>query len=147
MKKTAGKAGTLRSGTFDAVVRSVFGISAPAIRLLSYRLGKCRDSDFIAGRICGTWKQPQQTATAPGISTRVLNKPANPPEVPRAGLITNTAITPSRIGRKAISDYFTLELSLALHHSARKHDIRPQALIAEAFNDVLRKYGESPVGE
>lgn len=59
--------------TFDAVARSVFGISATAIRLLRHHVGKCRDSDFLAGRICGTWEQPQQTATALGISTRVLN--------------------------------------------------------------------------
>ena len=59
--------------TFDSVARSVFGISATAIRLLRHHVGKCRDSDFLAGRICGTWEQPQQTATALGISTRVLN--------------------------------------------------------------------------
>lgn len=53
---------------------------------------------------------------------------------------------PSRIGRKAISGYFAPELSLALHHCARKHDLSLQELMAEAFNDVLRKYGESPVG-
>jgi hypothetical protein len=53
---------------------------------------------------------------------------------------------PSRIGRKAISGYFSPELSMALHHCARKHDLSLQALMAEAFNDVLRKYGESPVG-
>jgi hypothetical protein len=57
---------------------------------------------------------------------------------------TDTA--PSRIGRKAISGYFSPELSMALHHCARKHDLSLQALMAEAFNDVLRKYGESPVG-
>ncbi|MEQ1552249.1 hypothetical protein [Sphingorhabdus sp.] len=59
--------------TFDAVARSVFDVSATAIRLLRHHVGKCRDSDFLAGRICGTWEQPQQTATALGISTRVLN--------------------------------------------------------------------------
>lgn len=53
---------------------------------------------------------------------------------------------PSRIGRKAISGYFAPELSMALHHCARKHDLSLQALMAEAFSDVLRKYGESPVG-
>jgi hypothetical protein len=76
----------------------------------------------------------------------LADKPANPPEAPQAGLITSTAIAPSRIGRKAISGYFAPELSLALHHCARRHDISLQALMAEAFNDVLRKYGESPVG-
>lgn len=55
-------------------------------------------------------------------------------------------LAPSRVGRKAISGYFTLQLSLALHHCARKHDLSLQDLMAEAFSDVLRKYGESPVG-
>jgi hypothetical protein len=59
----------------------------------------------------------------------------------------NSAIAPSRIGRKAISGYFSPELSMALHHCARKHDLSLQALMAEAFNDVLRKYGESPIGD
>jgi hypothetical protein len=54
---------------------------------------------------------------------------------------------PSRIGRKAISGYFSPELSMALHHCARKHELSLQAIMAEAFNDVLRKYGESPVGD
>jgi len=34
-----------------------------------------------------------------------------------------------------------------LHLSARRSGVSLQALMAEAFNDVLRKYGESPVGE
>jgi replication initiation protein RepC len=59
--------------TFDAVARITFGISATAIRLLRHHISKCRDSDFLAGRICGTWEQPQQTAKLLGISTRVLN--------------------------------------------------------------------------
>jgi hypothetical protein len=57
------------------------------------------------------------------------------------------AAPPSRVGRKAISGYFSPELSFALHHCARRHDLSLQALMAEAFNDVLRKYGESPAGD
>jgi hypothetical protein len=37
-------------------------------------------------------------------------------------------------------------MSLALHFCARRSRMSLQALMAEAFNDVLRKYGESPVG-
>ncbi len=70
----------------------------------------------------------------------------NKPEPARSSLIANPATAPSRIGRKAISGYFSPELSMALHHCARKHDLSLQALMAEAFNDVLRKYGESPMG-
>ncbi|EGD59850.1 hypothetical protein Y88_2289 [Novosphingobium nitrogenifigens DSM 19370] len=62
-------------------------------------------------------------------------------EVPAAGP------APSRAGRKVISGYFSPEMSLALHMCARRAGISLQALMAEAFNDVLRKHGESPVGE
>jgi len=53
---------------------------------------------------------------------------------------------PSRIGRKAISGYFSPALSLALHTCARRNGLSLQDLMAEAFDDVLRKYGESPIG-
>lgn len=53
---------------------------------------------------------------------------------------------PSRVGRKAISAYFSPEMSLAMHVCARKHGLSLQALMGEAFDDVLRKYGESPIG-
>ena len=53
---------------------------------------------------------------------------------------------PSRVGRKAIAAYFSHEMSMAMHVCARKHGLSLQALMAEAFDDVLRKYGESPIG-
>ena len=59
----------------------------------------------------------------------------------------HATVPPSRVGRKVISGYFSPEMSLALHLSARRAGVSLQALMAEAFNDVLRKYGESPVGE
>lgn len=58
----------------------------------------------------------------------------------------SSAPPPSRVGRKAISGYFSPEMSLALHVCARRNGLNLQALMAEAFDDVLRKYGESPVG-
>ncbi|WP_330997896.1 ribbon-helix-helix domain-containing protein, partial [Erythrobacter donghaensis] len=33
-----------------------------------------------------------------------------------------------------------------LHTCARRHGLSLQDLMAEAFDDVLRKYGESPIG-
>jgi hypothetical protein len=77
----------------------------------------------------------------------LAEKAENEPEQTQADLITNLGIAPSRIGRKAISGYFSPELSMALHNCARKHDLSLQALMAEAFNDILRKYGESPIGK
>ncbi len=61
--------------------------------------------------------------------------PTVPPQTP-----------PSRVGRKAISGYFSPELSLAMHTCARRNGLSLQDLMAEAFDDVLRKYGESPIG-
>ncbi len=73
-------------------------------------------------------------------------KPKEEPVV-REEIATSTKlIPPSRVGRKAISGYFSPELSLAMHTCARRHGLSLQDLMAEAFDDVLRKYGESPIG-
>lgn len=53
----------------------------------------------------------------------------------------------SRQGRKQIAGFFSPDMSLAMHMLARRQDRSLQALMAEAFNDVLRKYGESPIGD
>lgn len=53
----------------------------------------------------------------------------------------------SREGRKQIAGFFTPDMSFAMHTLARRQGRSLQALMAEAFNDVLRKYGESPIGE
>lgn len=53
----------------------------------------------------------------------------------------------SRQGRKQIAGFFTPEMSFAMHMLARRQGRNLQALMAEAFNDVLRKHGESPIGE
>jgi hypothetical protein len=52
----------------------------------------------------------------------------------------------SRAGRKVIAAYFSHEMSFAMHVCARKHGLSLQELMTEAFDDVLRKYGQSPVG-
>lgn len=52
-----------------------------------------------------------------------------------------------REGRKAITGYFSPELSFAMHTCARRNGMSLQALMGEAFDDVLRKYGESPIGD
>ncbi|MET0376296.1 MAG: ribbon-helix-helix domain-containing protein [Rhizorhabdus sp.] len=64
---------------------------------------------------------------------------------PREG--TKTSAAASRAGRKAISGYFSPEMSFAMHMVARRQNRSLQDVMAEAFNDLLRKYGESPVGE
>lgn len=58
-----------------------------------------------------------------------------------------TARPESRVGRKQIAGFFTPEMSFAMHMLARRQGRSLQSLMAEAFNDVLRKHGESPIGE
>lgn len=53
----------------------------------------------------------------------------------------------SREGRKQIAGFFTPEMSFAMHMLARRQGRSLQALMAEAFDDVLRKHGETPVGD
>lgn len=72
-------------------------------------------------------------AVSPEIAEATPNIPANRPE--------------SRVGRKQIAGFFTPEMSFAMHMLARRQGRSLQALMAEAFNDVLRKHGESPIGE
>jgi hypothetical protein len=62
-------------------------------------------------------------------------------------LVTHFSTPPSRVGRKAIAAYFSHEMSLAMHVCARRNGLSLQELMAEAFDDVLRKYGESPIGK
>ena len=60
------------------------------------------------------------------------------------GAITGPA---SRQGRKQIAGFFSPEMSFAMHTLARRQGRSLQALMAESFNDVLRKHGESPIGD
>ena len=53
----------------------------------------------------------------------------------------------SREGRKQIAGFFTTDMSFAMHMLARRQGKSLQSLMGEAFNDVLRKYGESPIGD
>ena len=75
---------------------------------------------------------------------------------PQSGQIQNShspggkGATPgpaSRQGRKQIAGFFSPEMSFAMHMLARRQGRSLQALMAEAFNDVLRKHGESPIGD
>jgi hypothetical protein len=81
--------------------------------------------------------------------SRFANLADKAPPLPAASaeIAQSQSPPPSRIGRKAISGYFSQEMSLAMHLCARRRGISLQDLMAEAFNDVLRKHGESPIGE
>lgn len=69
-------------------------------------------------------------------------------QAPSAGTGTpSSPVAPSRQGKKAMTGYFSPEMSFAMHMTARKHGFSLQDAMAEAFNDWLRKMGESPVGK
>ena len=71
-----------------------------------------------------------------------------PPAAGGAGEGSAPATGPaSRQGRKQIAGFFSPEMSFARHMLARRQGRSLQALMAEAFNDVLRKHGESPIGD
>ena len=57
------------------------------------------------------------------------------------------AHSPGRSGKKAVSAYFSREMSRALHLLALEQGTSLQALMGEAFDDLLRKYGKHPFGE
>lgn len=67
------------------------------------------------------------------------------PATPKAA--SSSEAPASRQGRKQIAGFFTPEMSFALHTLARRQGRSLQDLMAEAFNDVLRKHGESPIGK
>jgi hypothetical protein len=66
---------------------------------------------------------------------------------PIASNTSSSPVAPSRQGKKAMTGYFSPEMSFAMHMTARKHGMSLQDAMAEAFNDWLRKMGESPVGK
>jgi hypothetical protein len=55
--------------------------------------------------------------------------------------------TPARVGKKAVSGYFSLELSQTLNMLALERNTSLQAMLGEAIDDLLRKYGKHPFGE
>lgn len=78
--------------------------------------------------------------------------PGKAATIPAAADSANTAIAssptaPSRQGKKAMTGYFSPEMSFAMHMTARKNGMSLQDAMGEAFNDWLRKMGESPVGK
>jgi hypothetical protein len=46
-----------------------------------------------------------------------------------------------------VSGYFSRELSQAVHLLAVEQNTSLQALLGEALDDLLRKYGKHPFGE
>lgn len=79
---------------------------------------------------------------------RSATTPAPASLAPPAETVPAQTATPaSRQGRKQIAGFFSPKMSFAMHTLARRQGRSLQALMAEAFNDVLRKHGESPIGD
>jgi hypothetical protein len=72
---------------------------------------------------------------------------ARPVQAPTAASPAPLPPAPGRTGKKAISAYFSREMSRALHQLALDQGTSLQALMGEAFDDLLRKYGKHPFGE
>jgi hypothetical protein len=72
---------------------------------------------------------------------------SKPTTAERAVAAVSPARTPSRIGKKAVSGYFSPELSQAVHMLGLAQNLSLQALLGEALDDLLRKYGKHPFGE
>jgi hypothetical protein len=53
----------------------------------------------------------------------------------------------SRRGKKAVSGYFSPDVSRGLHLLALEQGASLQALMGEAFDDLMRKYDKHPFGE
>jgi len=84
---------------------------------------------------------------APSPATAELESKAASPIASSGGTATGSSpVAPSRQGKKAMTGYFSPEMSFAMHMTARKHGMSLQDAMAESFNDWLRKMGESPVG-
>lgn len=80
-------------------------------------------------------------------STAKAEPAAQAPTIPVTANGGGSAMAPSRQGKKAMTGYFSPEMSFAMHVTARKNGMSLQDAMAEAFNDWLRKMGESPVGK
>ena len=55
--------------------------------------------------------------------------------------------TPDRVGKKAVGGYYSPQLSQALNILALEQNTSLQALLGEAIDDLMRKYGKHPFGE
>lgn len=53
----------------------------------------------------------------------------------------------ARVGKKAVGGYYSPQLSQALNILALEQNTTLQALLGEAIDDLMRKYGKHPFGE
>lgn len=75
-------------------------------------------------------------------STRPPQAPTEAPAEP-----ASTGKAAARAGKKVVSGHFSVEMSRGLHLLAIENGTSLQALMGEAFDDLMRKYGKHPFGE
>ena len=80
----------------------------------------------------------------------VLKKPT--PSVPTAATSTEVEMPAKlprqdRAGKVMVGGHFTSDLSRAVKILAAEQGMTVQALVGEALDDLLRKYGKHPFGE
>lgn len=76
------------------------------------------------------------TATAPAVA------PTQRPQVPQAEGQGSAKQPPSRKGKKALTGYFDPSVLKQLKVMGLEQDKTTQALMAEALNDLFKKYGK-----
>jgi len=79
--------------------------------------------------------QGMQAGDVPQVTAEIVTLPA----------AVKYPVTPSRIGKKQISGYFTSDTTKQLHLLGIERDATVQALLEEALNDLFRKYGKSAI--
>ncbi len=93
-------------------------------------------------------REPAQAAPQIEKPSAAHGKKGKATTIPATANTARGATTPpSRQGKKAMTGYFSPEMSFAMHMTSRKNGMSLQDAMAEAFNDWLRKMGESPVGK
>jgi hypothetical protein len=76
--------------------------------------------------------------------TAVLAPP--PPAETQPAIVAKPA-RQDRAGKKMVGGHFSAELSRAVNILSAEQDMTVQALMGEAIDDLLRKYGKHPFGE
>lgn len=71
--------------------------------------------------------------------------PQEAAEIVRLPVAAKYPVTPSRVGKRQISGYFTPDAAKQLHLLAVERDTSIQALLEEALNDLFRKFGKSAI--
>jgi hypothetical protein len=81
-----------------------------------------------------------------GLKQQSNSAPVETMPVPSGQERNNKGRNP-REGKKAVVGYFSPAVSKGLHLLAIDHNSSIQALLGEAIDDLMRKYGKHPFGE